>query len=801
VNLRPIGRPLRFHGIPTICVVSLACFFAAASTKPLQEPETFPQIESIVDQAIGAHEIPGAVVLVGHDGRVIYRRAFGWRSLEPRIEPMTTDTIFDLASLTKVVATTTSVMRLVERGQIRLDDPVMRYIPEFGTNGKQYITVRDLLTHHSGLAPDIDLNRIPNDYRAALQVAFDEKPLIPPGARFIYSDTNFIVLGALVGRVSGMSLDRYAKTHIFVPLGMTHTRFLPPASWVPKIAPTQYDEVGVMLRGVVHDPRARRMGGIAGHAGLFSTADDLAKFAQALLNGHGVLSRKTIEMMTKPQQPPTSTALRGFGWDIDSPLSSNRGELFPIGSFGHTGWTGTSLWIDPITNSYVIILSNSVHPNGTGNAVALRSKIATTVSAYLPLTRSEERKLRLRSITGYNETNPSIRNVQPRTDVVETGLDMLEAQDFSTDIFRSNKAKRIGILTSTGNADSEGHSTIDVLAHAPGVALKAVFFISPFGNRSTLQNPTTSNAQPAETDIHVFALQCGNATDVLPLDIFEKLDALIVDLQDSGTTTHSCLKVVGSFLQRAASAGIDMLVLDRPNPINGSIVQGPSTTVALDDGSEDQYSIPIRHGMTIGEIAQLLNSELRIGAKLSVIPMRGWTRSDWFDSTSLMWTDPSADIRNLLEAMLYSGMSLLEGSNVSIGRGTGMPFQLVGAPWINAREFTSFLNARRIDGVRFIATKFTPSSELYAGQECSGVDIVVLDRNALDAPELALEVASALRQLYPAEFEIGPNAALMIPTAVRSSMPASASPMRITNDWQISINQFDEVRKRYLLYK
>src|SRR4029077_6019304 len=226
-------------------------------------------------------------------------KAFGRRALEPRREAMTVDTIFDLASLTKVVATTTSVMQLVERGKVRLNDAVAKYLPEFAQNGKEDITVRQLLTHYSGLGPDIDLTPAFDGKDAALRLAYAETPAQAPGSGFIYSDTNFIVLAALVEKVSGEMLDVYTERHIFEPLKMTHTRFLPPTAWRANIAPTEYDENDHMLRGVVHDPRARRMGGVAGHAGLFSTADDLAKFAQALLDGgDAILSAVTVRKMT-----------------------------------------------------------------------------------------------------------------------------------------------------------------------------------------------------------------------------------------------------------------------------------------------------------------------------------------------------------------------------------------------------------------------------------------------------------------------------------------------------------------------
>src|SRR5580692_4192409 len=295
-------------------------------------------VDEVIQKAIADRNIPGAVLIVGHDGAVIYRKAYGERSLDPHHEPMMLDTIFDLASLTKVIATTTAVMQLVEQGKVRLNDPVAKYLPEFAQNGKDDVTVRQLLTHYSGLAPDIDLKTPWEGKDTAYRMSFAETLQNPPGSAFVYSDTNFIMLGALVEKVSGETLDQYATRHIFAPLKMLHTRFIPPAAWKPKIAPTEYDENNHMLRGVVHDPRARRMAGVAGHAGLFSTADDLSKFAQALLSGgDGILSPLIVEKMTTPEQPPAAPVLRGFGWDIDSPFSSNRGDLLPVGSFGHTG--------------------------------------------------------------------------------------------------------------------------------------------------------------------------------------------------------------------------------------------------------------------------------------------------------------------------------------------------------------------------------------------------------------------------------------------------------------------------------
>src|SRR5579859_6725911 len=294
---------------------ALACLPVSAGAKTSSAITRLAGVDSVIEQAITDGNIPGAVLIVGHDGAVVYRKAYGYRALEPRREPMTLDTVFDLASLTKVIATTTAMMQLFEEGKVRMNDPVAKYLPEFAQNGKEDITLRQLMTHYSGMAPDLDLTTPWEGKNTAYQLAFVEPPETTPGSGFVYSDINFIMLGAVVERVSGETLDAYTAKHVFTPLKMTRTRFAPPPSWRPKIAPTQYDENEHMLRGVVHDPTARRMGGVAGHAGLFSTADDLAKFAQALLNGgDGILSPEAVQKMTEPETPPTASVLRGFGW-------------------------------------------------------------------------------------------------------------------------------------------------------------------------------------------------------------------------------------------------------------------------------------------------------------------------------------------------------------------------------------------------------------------------------------------------------------------------------------------------------
>ncbi|MGB7586089.1 MAG: exo-beta-N-acetylmuramidase NamZ domain-containing protein [Terriglobales bacterium] len=772
---------------------------AARNRKPVASASRLASLDAIVEDAIQDGQIPGAVVLVWHDGQVVYRKAFGNRSLEPHREAMTTDTIFDIASLTKVVATTVAVMQLVQKGEVRVNEPVAKYIPEFAQNGKEDVTIRELLTHFSGLPEDLDLSQSWQGHDAALQIAYAEKLIDPPGSRFLYSDINFIALGALVERVSGMLLDKYCRENIFAPLGMARTRFLPPPSWLMKIAPTQFDEENRMLRGIVHDPTARRMGGVAGHAGVFSTADDLSKFAQFLLNGGAVLSPLMIEKMTTPQQPPTATVLRGFGWDIDSPFSSNRGDLLPVGSFGHTGFTGTSMWIDPTTRTFIIVLTNAVHPRGKGSAVALRSKIATAVAAELPLTVTEKDELRWKSITGYNEAMTASRRLAVRNGMVRTGIDVLEAHNFEP-IRAAQGKKKIGLLTNQTGVDSQGRRTIDVLAQAPGVSLDAIF--SPeHGVTGRLDTTDIANSKDAATGIPVYSVY--GATDAArrpAAEVLKTLDAVVVDIQDAGARFYTFETTLGYFLEAAAKSGIEIIVLDRPNPITGSLVQGP----VADPGNEsftNYFELPVRHGMTMGELAKLFNSERNINARLTVVPMEGWMRGDWYDSTGLAWINPSPNLRSLNEAALYPGVAMVEGTNVSVGRGTDTPFELLGAPWVKARELAQYLNARNISGVRFVPVSFAPSASNYSGQTCQGVNIFVTDRNALDAPELGVELASALHKLYPEQFHMERMKELLVNQSVYDAVAAGEDPGRIAADWQEGLEKFQQIRQKYLIYK
>ncbi len=345
------------------------------------------RIDRIVEEGIRRGEMPGAVVVIGYRGQIVFERAYGLRQVEPEPVPMTADSVFDLASITKPVATATSVLLLADEGRIDLDGPVAQWLPEFGREGKSAITVRDLLLHQGGLIADNSLRDYePGNPEASWEKICGLSPLAERGSRFIYSDVGFIVLGKLVERVSGQSLDRFSKTRVFEPLGMRETMYLPDDVLCARAVPTEQRR-GEWLKGEVHDPRSAALGGVAGHAGLFSTGRDLTRFACAVIavaNGEEspVLTAAMVENMTAAHRVPRG--VRGLGWDKQSPYSSNRGDLLSESAIGHGGFTGTALWIDPEQQLSVVFLSSRLHPDGKGSVNTLAGRIATVAAAALP---------------------------------------------------------------------------------------------------------------------------------------------------------------------------------------------------------------------------------------------------------------------------------------------------------------------------------------------------------------------------------------------------------------------------------
>jgi uncharacterized protein YbbC (DUF1343 family)/CubicO group peptidase (beta-lactamase class C family) len=774
-----------------VCVASLhAQTFSGAAA-----------VDQQMERAVQDGLIPGAVLVIGHNGQMVYQKAYGSRALIPHREPMTLDTIFDAASLTKVIATTPSIMRLFEQGQIRLNDPVTKYLPEF-QGGHSEITIRNLMTHFSGLRPDLDLKPAWSGYETGIQRALIDKPAGPPGVRFVYSDINFILLGEIVHRLTGKMLNDYASENFYQPLGMRETMFLPPASLRPRIAPTEINPVtGQPLRGEVHDDTARYMGGVAGHAGVFTTAADLAKFAQMMLdggqvkgdNGEGngvrLFSAATVEKFTSPQSPPDQPILRGLGWDIDSTYSSNRGELFPIGSYGHTGFTGTSIWIDPFSHSYLIILTNVIHPHRGHSLTSLRSRVATLVAASLGVTASGVK------LTGYNDTivGPGLhREVEPKGEVL-TGLDIL-----AEDNFAALRGKRIGLITNQTGLSRDGKRNVDLML-AAGVHVTALF--SPeHGLNGVEDRADISDTKDPASGLPVFSLFSASSRRIQP-EMLANVDALVFDIQDVGARfyTYSCTMLYS--MEEAARKHLPFFVLDRPNPITGTHVEGPMLDPDLESFT-GCLEIPVRHGMTLGELAAMANAERKLGADLHVVTMRGWSRGDWFDSTGLAWVDPSPNMRSLNAALLYPGLAMLEASkNYSVGRGTDSPFELLGADWIHGRELAALLNSRFIPGVRAYPVRFRPSASNFSGKTIEGVRFVLTDRDTFDSTRLGMELAYALGKLYAGKIAWQENRFLIGNHEVMKAMQDGSDPRNIVEEMQDSLARFIERRDKYLLYR
>lgn len=847
-----------------------------------QSAPDFSPISTLVNEAIAAHKLPGAVVLIDHNGHQVFEQAYGNRKVAGEIspdgstaaEPMTEDTIFDMASLSKCLSTATAMMQLYEQGRYQFDDPVAKYLPAFAQNGKEHVTIRELLTHYSGLPPDVSLKDpwglAKPDKAEGIRRAMDSPLVTTPGTHFEYSDINFITLGALVEKLSGETLDVYAEQHIFKPLGMTHTRYLPIAKvcgpdkiigaavtlppqipmdengpchgdqwnaldWIPNIAPTTHDDEGnaqtnphfnMLTRGTVHDPTTRRMGGVAGHAGVFSTAHDVSLYANALLEkllynkGPFPLKQSTLKLMTTPEQPSTAentatiftpdgkvtkgVGLRGFGWDINTAFSRPRGSIFPIGSFGHTGFTGTALWMDPTSDTAVIILANAVHPRGNPPISALRGAIATAAAQALGLGSSIQ-------------AGPTL-----------TGIDVLETTHFAAlkeAKSRHNDHLRLGLLTNQSGLDSHGRRTVDILftdaaKEVPGLQLTKLF--SPehglFGVKDTTNIP--NDTDPA-THLPITSLYGAKPEQRHPSpDSLKDLDAVVIDLQDAGVRFYTYETVTGYFLeaaahQRALGHNLEIIILDRPNPIGGVQVQGP-----VSDAGKESYinymPLPVRHGMTLGELALYFNSErmlpnttnpniqTTIKAPLAVVQMQNWHRSDYFDDTHLPWTNPSPNLRTLAAATLYPGLGFLDATDVSVGRGTTKPFEQIGAGYIDGAQLAAYLTARHIPGISFAPTTFgvEENSNHYPGhgKTISGIAFTVIDRNVLDSPELGIEVLSALHHLYP-QFPLAKAAHLIGNAQTMQSLTNNEDPRKIAAAWSADLAKYMQRRERYLLYR
>ncbi len=771
--------PFRFTPDTAMRYLTGFLVLTALLTRPASaaalDREHMRHADRLIESAIDDGQTAGAVLLVGRKDEILYHKAYGHRMVAPEKRPMRKDTLFDVASLTKPVATATAVMRLVEQGKLSLDDRVAEHIPSFGEKGKGAITVRQLLLHTGGLIPDnpVDAYR---DGRSAAYRRIDALPTqAEPGSRFEYSDVGYIVLGRLVETLTGRRLDTFAKEEVFSPAGMERTRFNPPKSWREETAATMRRNQE-MLVGEVHDPRAAAMDGVAGHAGLFSTAGDLGRFCRMILaggtvGGRRVLQPATVDRMTRRHRLPNDAGTRTLAFDADTAYSSARGRRFDrTATFGHTGFTGPMFWMDPAHDVYVVFLTNRLHPDGEGDVLDLRWAVAS-VAAEAALGRRE-----------------------PST--VRTGVDVLAWRHF-----QRIDGDRVGLITNHTGRTRFGTRTIDLLHRSPAVDLVKIF--SPEHGLGGKRSGKVTGGEDEETGVPVVSLYGDHRRPTK--EMLSDVDTLLFDVQSVGTRFYTYITTMGYAMEAAAEHGARFVVLDRPNPIAPMGARGP--VVDEDKLSFIAYRpLPLTHGMTVGELARLFNQRGGIGCDLSVVRMDGWNRGMWWDETGLRWPDPSPNLRNPEEAVLYPAVGLLERTNLSVGRGTDEPFERLGAPWIapgpstrGPARLASALNDAAIAGLRFTPIVFTPESSAFSGERCGGVHITVTDRAALRPARAGLTIAHHLERLFGDAFEAGGVLEMVGDEKTHAAWQEGVEDLR--KAWEGPLGRFRKARGRHLLYE
>lgn len=550
------------------------------------------------------------------------------------------------------------------------------------------------------------------------------------------------------------------------------------------------------MQGEVHDPRAYAIGGVAGHAGLFSTAEDLAVYAQMMLGrgeyaGRQILGAATVERMTRGDEVPRG--IRGLGWDKRTGFSSNRGEFMSSAAFGHGGFTGTGIWIDPEHDLFVIFLSSRLYPDGKGQVNSLIGRIGTIAVAAI----RHEAARRQSSLSQSLRPESANDAAAAAPKEVLTGLDVLRRENFAL-----LEGKRVGLITNHTSVARDGTPILELLHAAPNVKLTALF--SPeHGFEGKLDISKIGDATEETTGLTIHSLY-GEVRKPTP-EHLAGIDVLVFDIQDIGARFYTYISTMGLALEslhelkRDTGRSIPMIVLDRPNPVGGEAVEGP----VLDPGLESFvgfHTIAVRHGMTVGELARMFVAEREWDVDLTVVSLEGWTRSQEFDETNLPWIDPSPNMRSMDAALLYPGIGLLETTNISVGRGTDTPFEVLGAPWINSLELARELNSARLPGVRFVPITFTPESSVHAQQQCGGVRIVITDRAMLAPLDIGWEVARQLRRLYSDEWKVERYARLLGDAAVLDAVRRAEPRDSIRAVYQDELEEFRARRARYLLY-
>lgn len=734
-------------------------------------------VDDSVRKAIADRKTPGAVVVVGRRDGVVFRRAYGNRARLPSARAMTVDTVFDLASLTKALVTAPAIAWLVSNGQLSYDDPVGKYVPAFREGAKGGVTIRDLLLHMGGMPGIVPLRSFDGGTRAEVLARVLGVPLAsPPRTRFDYSDMGYMALGEVVAKVSGEPLDAFAHTHFFAPLAMTETTFRPLDNGIAadRIAPTETTDKrvpgsNILIHGEVHDPRAYRLGGVAGNAGLFGTADDLARFAAMMLGegelqGVRVLEAAAVRTMTAGVDVPG--ARRTLGWDMRSPYAIQRAEAYSPVAYGHSGFTGVSLWIDPAQDLFVLLLANRVHPDGKGDVRMLAHDVGQLVA-----------------------TNVA-RMTPPRSAPVLLGIDVLRR-----DKFAPLDSARVGLITNVSGRARDGARTVDVLAQAPNLTLRAVF--APEHGLDGVLEGRLKNTTDAATGLPVYSL-FGETRAPTP-ESLAGIDTLVFDIQDVGTRFYTYLSTMHAAMKVAAAHNLRFVVLDRPNPLGADRVEGPITDMRR-ASFVNHFPLPVRHGMTAGEIALLIRDAEKLPLNLQVIHLEGYARNATWDGTGLRWTAPSPNLPDPAAVTLYPMVGLLEATNLSVGRGTRTPFAVIGAPWMDAKAVAERLAERAPPGVVITTTNYRPTAAPYRGELCHGLAFRVTDDRAFLPVNTALSLAAALHAVHPAAWRVDDLQKLVAHGASFEAVRMGTPPADWASAWRDDLAGFLASRAAHLLY-
>jgi uncharacterized protein YbbC (DUF1343 family)/CubicO group peptidase (beta-lactamase class C family) len=722
-------------------LLAAGCRVAPPVTPPpaVEHVVSFAEVDRLLEDFRQRGAFPGGVLAVGHRGELVHLHPFGHLSYDADAPPVSPATIYDLASLTKVVGTTTVAMTLVDEGRLDLDRPVGEILPGFQGPGKEAVTVRHLLSHSSGLPAMAPLYREIRGKEAYVERIQAMDLVYPPGSRSTYSDLGMILLGEIVERVAGEPLEKLVRARVLDPLGMLDTLFRPPEELRPRIAPTEFDLRwrDRVVHGEVHDENALALGGAAPHAGLFGIAPDLARFAQMLLNGgvfedRRIVSRETVEMFTRRAGIPGSD--RALGWDMKSAEGSSAGTLMSSRSFGHTGFTGTSMWMDPERELYVILLTNRVHPTRENNLIReARPAVADAV---------------VRALT----PGPSPASGRGVKGTVRVGLERVVGGETE-----ALKGKRLGLIVHGASVTAEGRHAIEVLRER---GLNVVRLFAPeHGLRGqAAAGESVEGGRDPVSGLPVVSLY-GERRQPAAADL-AGLDALVFDLQDAGVRFYTYVSTLILALEAAAAAEIDFVVLDRPNPLGGERIEGP-VSAPRDVVPASFLNLapgPLVHGLTLGEMATYVNARLERPARLTVVPMEGWTRRMTWADTGRPWVPPSPNLRTAEAALAYPGTALLEATNISEGRGTEASFLLFGAPWLDASGI------EKLAGFRFDPARFTPRASPAApqpkhkGQECRGLRVRVTDPAKVEPYRLGISLLVILSRRPGFEWRDGGEA-------------------------------------------